>query len=225
MSGVITPEIMELCYAHSMDVVTGSYSFPSLAQRIADHIAAIRQPAPESVSRLQPELSTDDNRLSDGDGLVEERARRICVAFNIDPDEIIDPYGPVRKWHSAAYHIGEAIQSLTARLEMVPGWSQDTDGIACRDATIKGLDAQLATERANLLEFQALASVLKDELFAERAKVAELVEGLEIAFDTLRGTGGGRLHPATSPTGALSTTELHRDRCPDTTQITQKGKV
>lgn len=35
------------------------------------------------------------------------------------------------------------VTELEQRLEVVPGWSQDADGIACRDDTIKLLDAKV----------------------------------------------------------------------------------
>jgi len=42
------------------------------------------------------------------------------------------------------------IERLRKRLEVVEGWSEDADGIACRDATIKLLDDKCDTLRAQL---------------------------------------------------------------------------
>lgn len=44
--------------------------------------------------------------------VVEDRARKICVLFDTDPDQVLDTYGPVRRWDSVAYHISEAIDAL-----------------------------------------------------------------------------------------------------------------
>ena len=44
------------------------------------------------------------------------------------------------------------ITRLRARLEVAPGWSEDADGIACRDDTIKLQDARIATLRRKLRE-------------------------------------------------------------------------
>ena len=45
---------------------------------------------------------------------VEARARSVCRGFGFDPDEVIDDYGPVLRWHTAAYHINEALQAYPA---------------------------------------------------------------------------------------------------------------
>lgn len=46
--------------------------------------------------------------------IIEDRARRICAQFGADPDEILDPYGPVKRWDEPAYHIMEAIEAVSA---------------------------------------------------------------------------------------------------------------
>lgn len=42
------------------------------------------------------------------------------------------------------------IDALEARLEVVPGWSEDADGIACRDDTIKLQDATIRAQQARI---------------------------------------------------------------------------
>ena len=44
------------------------------------------------------------------------------------------------------------VERLRKRLEVVEGWSEDADGIACRDATIKLLEDKCDTLRAELAE-------------------------------------------------------------------------
>lgn len=58
-----------------------------------------------------PSPTTDT--LERREAIVEDRARRICKHFGVDPDEIVDPYGPVHQWDGPAYHIHDAIEALT----------------------------------------------------------------------------------------------------------------
>lgn len=48
--------------------------------------------------------------------IVEQQARNICKRRGIDPDKIIDEYGPVCEWCRDAYHIGEAVKAATESL-------------------------------------------------------------------------------------------------------------
>ena len=47
----------------------------------------------------------------------------------------------------------DRLAALEARLEVVPGWSEDADGIACRNATIKMQDERLAALEAKALDY------------------------------------------------------------------------
>lgn len=78
----------------------------------------------------------------------------------LDPDGVAHESGPlisriVREPFPLACEAVTALAALKARntelearLEVVPGWSESTDGIACRDDTIKQLDANVAALKA-----------------------------------------------------------------------------
>ena len=66
--------------------------------------------------------------------IVEQRARKICERRGIDPDNIVDEYGPVHEWCREAYHIGEAVKAATESLR---------DQIAADKRRIVALEAAL----------------------------------------------------------------------------------
>ena len=83
------------------------------------------------------------------------------------------------------------VERLRKRLEVVEGWSEDADGIACRDATIKLLDDKCETLRAQL--------AAKDQ---EIARLRAEIEGMKI-----------ELYGVPAPTNAkhVSISDLHKD--------------
>ena len=56
------------------------------------------------------------------------------------------------------------IAKLQARLEVVPGWSEDADGIACRNDTIKLQDECIAKLQADGDKLAAAATALRDDM-------------------------------------------------------------
>mgnify|MGYP003441053730 CR=1 FL=1 len=56
------------------------------------------------------------------------------------------------------------IAKLQARLEVVPGWSEDADGIACRNDTIKLQDECIAKLQADGDKLAGAATALRDDM-------------------------------------------------------------
>lgn len=71
---------------------------------------------------------------------------------------------------AAATHLKRAlaaeaqIAKLQARLEVVPGWSEDADGIACRNDTIKLQDECIAKLQADGDKLAGAATALRDDM-------------------------------------------------------------
>lgn len=53
---------------------------------------------------------------------------------------------------SLSQEAADRIEALERRLEVVPGWSEDADGIACRNDTIKLQDNRITTLSRRLAE-------------------------------------------------------------------------
>lgn len=54
----------------------------------------------------------------------------------------------------------DRIEYLERRLEVVPGLSEDADGIACRDETIRLQDARIAAQAAEIERLNAIKKIV-----------------------------------------------------------------
>lgn len=93
----------------------------------------------------------------------------------------------------------DRLAALEARLEVVPGWSEDADGIACRNATIKMQDERLAALEADqrlypaalirLAEYAEMIAALEAERAAGEARVVKLCSFVFLAGHSEGWTG------------------------------------
>ena len=58
------------------------------------------------------------------------------------------------------------VERLRKRLEVVDGWSEDADGIACRDDTIKLQDQRIEAQAAEIARLKAQAEKMAGALEA-----------------------------------------------------------
>lgn len=54
----------------------------------------------------------NDTLAANLDAVIEDRARWICITLGLDPDEVLDEYGPVHRYDTVAYYIGEVARSV-----------------------------------------------------------------------------------------------------------------
>jgi hypothetical protein len=80
--------------------------------------------------------------------------------------ERLRAYRPTNEWGDGVHHVicdeaADRIEALERRLEVVPGWSEDADGIACRNDTIELQDDRITTLSRRLAEADAVFEAIK----------------------------------------------------------------
>jgi len=117
---------------------------------------------------LRPEPNT--HPLTQPSELVERPSEAIEVLAGpyrqLDMDGVIVGVSRQAIDETLAYltQLEAQIAKLQARLEVVPGWSEDADGIACRNDTIKLQDECIAKLQADGDKLAGAATALRDDM-------------------------------------------------------------
>jgi hypothetical protein len=82
----------------------------------------------------------------------------------------------------------DEVEKLRGRLEVVPGFSEDADGIACRDDTIALQDDRLMRQRAKIEAQSAEIAALQAQLAERDGVIAGLRDAGQQVIDQMTST-------------------------------------